>query len=121
MRQAVTRRWWEQERHKYDLFVSEAVENERRRGCGAHSGCHDLSDRLLGNLEYSPYRECTNPQDYGRDTGRQCLSATDHLHPRRAFRGGRLGGMTRCCRRSTPCATRTPRSMATTASGFTKI
>lgn len=28
MRQAVTRRWWEQERHKYDLFVSEAVENE---------------------------------------------------------------------------------------------
>src|ERR1017187_2804545 len=96
MRQAVTRRWWEQERHKYDLFVSEAVENEcrrgdplqarkrlgvieeasmlplnrhngtggevgnswwvaggRRRGCGAHSGCHGLSDRLLGNLEYS--------------------------------------------------------------------
>ena len=32
MRQAVTRRWWEQERHKYDLFVSEAVENECRRG-----------------------------------------------------------------------------------------
>src|ERR1035438_3993436 len=32
MRQAVTRRWWEQERRKYDLFVSEAVENECRRG-----------------------------------------------------------------------------------------
>jgi len=32
LRQAVTRRWWEQERHKYDLFVSEAVENECRRG-----------------------------------------------------------------------------------------
>src|ERR1039457_24043 len=57
------------------------VAGGRRRGCGAHSGCHGLSDRLLGNLEYSPYRECTNPQDYGRDTGRQCLSATDHLHP----------------------------------------
>jgi predicted nucleic acid-binding protein len=28
----VTRRWWEQERRKYDLFVSEAVENECRRG-----------------------------------------------------------------------------------------
>jgi hypothetical protein len=32
MRQAVTRRWWEHERHKYDLFVFEAVENECRRG-----------------------------------------------------------------------------------------
>jgi hypothetical protein len=32
LRQAVTRRWWEQERHKYDLFASEAVENECRRG-----------------------------------------------------------------------------------------
>jgi hypothetical protein len=32
LRQAVTRRWWEQERHRYDLFVSEAVENECRRG-----------------------------------------------------------------------------------------
>ena len=28
----MTRRWWEQERRKYDLFVSEAVENECRRG-----------------------------------------------------------------------------------------
>jgi hypothetical protein len=32
LRQAVTRLWWEQERHKYDLFASEAVENECRRG-----------------------------------------------------------------------------------------
>jgi predicted nucleic acid-binding protein len=32
VRQEITHRWWQQERHRFRLFVSEAVENECRRG-----------------------------------------------------------------------------------------
>ena len=31
-RQVITRRWWENEREKYNLVVSEAVETECERG-----------------------------------------------------------------------------------------
>lgn len=125
MRQAVTRRWWEQERHKYDLFVSEAVENECRRGDPVQArkrlslieaatmlilnrSIMELAEKLvipgglpegaaadavhiavatvyqidyLATWNISPYRECSNPQNYGKDTGRQWLSATDRLYP----------------------------------------
>jgi hypothetical protein len=29
-----------------------------------HSSCRDLSDRLFADLEYPPYRERADPQDY---------------------------------------------------------
>ena len=100
MRQAVTRRWWEQERHKYDLFVSEAVENECRRG-------DPIAVATVYRIDYLAtwnIRHIANAQIR-----------------RITLRGGRLGPMTRFCKRYTPCVRNMLPSMATTSSGCSKI
>ena len=53
-RQVITRRWWEQERRKYVLMVSEAVETE----CG--QGDPEMAERrrtFLGEATLFPVRE----------------------------------------------------------------
>ena len=91
-RQASTRRWWDAERSKYELVVSEAVEIECDRGdpeiparsgdtgigkstdcswcdsrkswsrCRPHRGSFSGEMSFFADLEFSTYRECPDSQ-----------------------------------------------------------
>jgi hypothetical protein len=75
-RQIITRRWWDHQRDRYDLFVSAAVEAECGRGDGvvarrrrqflAEASLFPIDERIL---ELAPYRP--------RSDTRQCRGRRD--------------------------------------------
>src|SRR5947209_1185511 len=80
-RQVITRRWWETEREKYSLVVSEAVEAECERGDP------DVVERrreLLGEVSLFPVDEDTGTSEAANRSGRHS-------------REGRTGCSAHCC------------------------
>ena len=109
-RQVITRQWWETERKKYNLVVSEVVEAECGRG-NAESASRRRG--LLGEVSLFPLKERILELARLLDSFEPWLHQNDHLYAGRAYLSRNQGKM-KCSKRFTRSGTPTRRSTAMT-------